>query len=118
VTLAEAHVLLSKLLQQMESGTTEGLLSGVERSVRNASPAQALARQYATLLDGARIVKVGTVQFKGESRDDRLVVSGQVALEITDRGVSRMRELPLQAEFAKHDGAVVMTRLAPGAQKQ
>jgi hypothetical protein len=115
VSLTEAHTLLSKLLQQMEAGSGERLLAGLDRSVRNTPAAQALLRQYNNLVEGARTVKVGNLQLKAEPRDERLVVTGHVVLDIGEYSAARSRELPLQAEFAKRGGTVVMTRLAPGA---
>jgi hypothetical protein len=114
VSLAEAHTLLSKLLQQMEAGSGDRLLAGLERGVRNAPGAQALLRQYNNLVEGARTVKVGNLQLRAEPRDDGLLVTGYVALEIGEYSALRSKELPLQAEFAKRGGTVVMTRLAPG----
>lgn len=113
VTMAEAHGLLSMLLQQMESGSGERILSGLDRSVRNAPSAQALARQYNGLLEGSRSVKVSNVLLRADPREDRLLVKGQVLLDIGDFGQMRVRELSLEAEFAKRNGTVVMTRLAP-----
>lgn len=112
VTMAEAHALLSALLQQMESGSGERLLNGLDRSARNASSAQGLVRQYNTLVEGARSVKVSNVLLKADPREDRLLVRGQVLLEIGDYAATRIKELSLEAEFVKRNGAVVMTRLA------
>jgi len=113
VTMVEAHTLLSALLQQMEAGSGDRLLSALDRTARNASGAQALARQYNSLVDGARSVKVANVLLKADPREDRLLVRGQVLLEISDSSAMRSKELSLEAEFAKRNGAVVMTRLAP-----
>jgi hypothetical protein len=111
VTMAEAHALLSMLLQQLETGSGERLLSGLERSARSAPPAQALARQYVGLVDGARSIKVANVQLRGEPREERLLVKGQVWLEIGDYAAMHTSELALEAEFTRRNGAVVMTRL-------
>jgi hypothetical protein len=111
--MAEAHSLLAALLQQMESGSADRLLSGLERSVRSAPSAQALARQYGSLVEGSRSVKVSNLLLKGAGREDRLLVRGQVMLEIGGETATRARELMLEAEFAKRDGVVLMTRLAP-----
>jgi hypothetical protein len=115
VTMAEAHTLLSMLLQQMETGSGERLLSGLERGARNAPPAQALARQYIGLVDGARSIKIANVQLRGEPLEERLLVKGQVWLEIGDYAAVHTSELALEAEFTRRNGAVVMTRLG-GAQ--
>jgi hypothetical protein len=114
VSLAEAHTLLSGLLQEMESGSGERLLSGLDGATRNAPAAQALVRQYNILVGSSRSVKVSHVQLRAEPRDDRLLIKGQVQLEIVESRNMRSRELPLEAEFGKRNGDVVMTRLAPG----
>jgi hypothetical protein len=98
----------------MEAGSGERLLAGLDRGLRNTPGAQALLRQYNSLLEGARTVKVANLQLKAEPRDDSLLVTGYVALEIGEYSAVRSSELPLQAEFAKRGGVVVMTRLAPG----
>lgn len=113
VTMAEAHTLLSMLLQQMESGSGLRILNGLDSNVRNAPSAQALARQYNGLLEGSRSVKVSNVLLKADPREDRLLVRGQVLLEIGEVGNTRDRELSLEVEFARRNGAVVMMRLAP-----
>jgi hypothetical protein len=113
VTLAEAHTLLSALLQQMESGSGDRLLAALDRDARNTSGAQALVRQYNKLVEGARAVRVSNLHLIGNPREDRLLVKGQVLLEISDDVAVRAKELSLEAEFAKRNGAVVMTRLAP-----
>jgi hypothetical protein len=113
VTMVEAHNLLSALLQQMESGSGDRLLGALDRNARNASGAQALARQYNGLVEGARSVKVTNVLLKADPREDRLLVRGQVLLEVGDDSAMRGKEIALEAEFAKRNGAVVMTRLAP-----
>jgi hypothetical protein len=97
----------------METGSGERLLSGLEPSARSAPAAQALLRPYNGLNDGARSVKVSNVQLGSEPRDDRLLVTGQVLLEVAQYAGVRSKELSLQAEFSRRDGNVVMTRLAP-----
>jgi hypothetical protein len=114
VSLAEAHNLLSLMLQQMESGSGERVLSGLDRNTRNSPPAQALARQYNGIVEGSRSVKISNVLLKAEPREDRLLVKGQVLLDIGDSGTTRAKELSLEAEFVRRGGTVVMTRLAPG----
>jgi hypothetical protein len=114
VTLAEAHGLLSTMLQQMESGSGERILRGLERNARNSPSAQALARQYNGIVAGSRSVKVSNVLLKAEPRQDRLLVKGQVLLDVGDVGNMQVKELSLEAEFVKRSGAVLMTRLAPG----
>jgi hypothetical protein len=103
----------------METGSGERLLSGLEPSARSAPAAQALLRQYNGLIDGARSVKVSNVQLGSEPREDRLLVTGQVLLEVAQYAGVSSKELSLQAEFSRRNGNIVMTRLAPaGPQAQ
>jgi hypothetical protein len=102
------------MLQQMESGSGERILRGLERNARNSPSAQALARQYNGIVAGSRSVKVSNVLLKAEPRQDRLLVKGQVLLDVGDVGNMQVKELSLEAEFVKRSGAVLMTRLAPG----
>jgi hypothetical protein len=113
VTLAEVHPLLSKLLQQMESGWGDQVLSVLEREARAAPAAQALARNYNALLEGSHRVRLANVQFKAEPRDGRLLVVGHVSMLVGEPapGVPA-KQLSVLAEFASRDGSVVMTRLA------
>jgi hypothetical protein len=114
VTLAEVHPLLSKLLQQFESGWGDRVLSVLERDARGAPGAQAVARGYEALLDGGHRVKLSHVQFKAEPRDGRLLVTGRFAMLVGDQPAGAApKQFAIQAEFASRDGTVVMTRLAP-----
>jgi curved DNA-binding protein CbpA len=113
VTLAEVHPLLSRLLQQMETGSGDRLLSVLERDARNAPSAQALLQYFNSLSEGKRLLKVSDVQFKAEPREGHLRVTGHVRLHTGDQpAVSTGKELWLQADFISREGTVVMTRLA------
>jgi DnaJ-domain-containing protein 1 len=113
VTLAEVHPLLSKLLQQMESGWGDQVLSVLEREARTAPAAQALARNYNALLEGSHRVRLANVQFKAEPREGRLLVVGHVSMLIGEPDPGALpKQFSVQAEFASRDGSVVMTRLA------
>jgi DnaJ-domain-containing protein 1 len=113
VTMAEVHPLLSKLLQQMESGWGDQVLSVLEREARAAPAAQALARNYNALLDGGHRVRLSNVQFKSEPREGRLLVVGHVSMLVGEPVPGAApKQFSLQAEFASRDGSVVMTRLA------
>jgi hypothetical protein len=113
VTMAEVHPLLSKLLQQMESGWGDQVLSVLEREARAAPAAQALARNYNALLDGGHRVRLSNVQFKSEPREGRLLVVGHVSMLVGEPVPGATpKQFSLQAEFASRDGSVVMTRLA------
>lgn len=110
--MAEVHPALMQLLQGIESGWGDNLIASLEFSARRAPGAQALARQLDTLCEGARPVKIAKVDLKGEPHDGRLVVVGQVLLNVRDPDTPT-RLFALQAEFAPGDGAPVLTRLAP-----
>jgi DnaJ-domain-containing protein 1 len=112
VTMAEVHPILSRLLQQLESGAGERMLGLLERDARNAPAAQALLRHYNGLVEGARAVKVASAQFRAEPQEGRLVVIGQVTMQVGDPQAGAVpREFALQAEFMSRDGTVVMTQL-------
>lgn len=110
-TLADVHPLLARLLQELESGWGDRVVSLLDRDARSAPGAQALLQHYNGLVDGMRPVQLTNVQFKAEPRDGRLLVTGHVLMQLRDRAVAP-RELAVQAEFAARDGAVVMTRLS------
>ena len=113
MTLAEVHPLLSKLLQQMESGWGDQVLSVLEREARTTPAAQALARNYTALLEGGHRVRLANVQFKAEQHEGRLVVIGHVSLLVGEPVPGAApKPFSVQAEFASRDGTVVMTRLA------
>jgi hypothetical protein len=113
LTLAEVHPLLSKLLQQMESGLGDRMLSLLDGEARNAPAAQALLRHYNSLVDGAHPVKLSHIRFKAEPREGRLLVTGQVLMQTGDQPAGTLgKPFSVQAEFASREGIVVMTRLA------
>jgi hypothetical protein len=108
--MAEVHPLRSRLLQQLESGRGDRVVSQLDGDARNSASAQALVQQYNGVVDGMRPVKLSNAQFKSEPRDGRLLVTGRVQIQGRD---AVPRELTVLAEFAARDGTVVMTRLAP-----
>ncbi len=110
-TLADVHPLLARLLQELESGWGDRVVSLLDRDARSQPSAQALLLHYNGLVDGMRPVQLTNVQFKAEPRDGRLLVTGHVLMQVRDRAVAP-RELAVQAEFAARDGAVIMTRLS------
>ncbi|MES2632450.1 MAG: DnaJ domain-containing protein [Pseudomonadota bacterium] len=113
VTLAEVHPLLDRLIQQLESGSGERVLGMLDRDARSAPGAQALMRQYNSLVEGSRFVKVSQVQFRSEPMDGRLVVTGHLVMDVAHPAANEpARDFSLQAEFISRDGAVFMTRLA------
>ena len=113
VTLAEAHPLLSKLLQQMESGWGDRVVGMLDREARAAPAAQALLQHYNSLVDGMRPVKLSRIQFKSQPREGRLLVTGHVLMQVRDQPPGApAKELALEAEFQQRNGTVVMTSLA------
>jgi hypothetical protein len=113
VTLAEVHPLLSKLLQQMESGWADQVLNVLERDARAAPAAQALARSYNAMLEGGHRVRLSNVQFKAEPREGRLLVTGHLMMVVGEQAPGMLpKPFAMQAEFASRGGTVVMTGLA------
>ncbi|WP_395686647.1 DnaJ domain-containing protein [Caenimonas koreensis] len=118
VTIAQVHPLLAELVQQVESGTGDRLLSVLDRDARRSPAALALVRQYNSLVDGGT-VKVSHVQFRTEPQEGRLLVTGYLIMEVASPNNSPAgKELVLQAEFVSRNGAVIMTGLSrPGAMR-
>ena len=115
LTLVEAQPLLSQLLQQMESGRGERLLSLLDAEARSKPAAQAFSRQFDSLVDGARPVRLSHVEFKAEPGDGRLYVVGHLRLLAGDQTIGAMgKKMSLRAEFASRQGAVVLTGLSTG----
>jgi hypothetical protein len=110
--MADVHPLVTRLLQDIESGWGDNLIASLDFSTRRSGDAQAIARQLDALCDGARPVKISKVDLRGEPRDGKLVVVGQVILQVRDPSAPT-RQFALQAEFAQQGGAPVLTRLAP-----
>lgn len=111
VTLAQAQPLLAALIQQLESGRGDRVLSLLERDARNAPAARALSRQLDGLVDGARPVTLSTVEFRAEPGEGRLFVTGHIRFQAGDAGAA-VKRLALRVEFMSRDGAVVMTGLS------
>jgi hypothetical protein len=112
--MADVHPLVTRLLQDIESGWGDNLIASLDFGERRSADAQALARQLDALCDGARPVKISRVNLRGEPRDGRLVVMGQVILQVRDPSMPT-RQFALQAEFVQRGGAPVLTRLAPAS---
>jgi hypothetical protein len=112
--MAAVQPVLTRLLQDIQSGWGDSLIAGLDRELRRTPGAQALARQLDALCDGVRPVKIARVDLRGEPRGTGFVVSGQVVLEVRDPSAPT-RQLPLQAEFVERDGAPVLARIAPAS---
>lgn len=113
VSLAEAQPLLSLLLQHLESGQGERVIELLDREARSKPAAQALSRQYDGLVDGMRPVRLSHVEFKGEPKDGRLLVTGDIRLQVGEQTSGSLgKKMVLRAEFASRGGTVVMTGLS------
>ena len=114
-TLTEAQPLLSQLLQVMESGRGERILNLLDAEARAKPSAQALSRQYDSLVDGARPVRVSHVEFKAEPGDGRLLVVGYLRVMAGEQTIGSLgKKMVLRAEFASREGSVVITGLSGG----
>ena len=103
--------MLSRLLQEIESGWGERVIGLLDRNARASPAAQALLVHYNGLVDGMRPVKVSNVRFSSQNRDGRLLVTGRLQMQVRDASAPP-RMLAVQAEFAARDGEVVMLRLS------
>ena len=113
--MTQAQPLLSQLLQVMESGRGERILNLLDAEARSKPSAQALSRQYDTLVDGARPVRVSHVEFKAEPGDGRLLVIGNLRVLAGEQTIGAMgKKMVLRAEFASREGSVVITGLSGG----
>jgi hypothetical protein len=114
-TLMEAQPLLSQLLQVMESGRGERILNLLDAEARNKPSAQALSRQYDSLVDGARPVRVSHVEFKAQPGDGRLLVVGYFRVMAGEQTIGSIgKKMVLRAEFVSREGNVVITGLSGG----
>ncbi len=114
-TLTEAQPLLSQLLQVMESGRGDRILNLLDADARAKPSAQALSRQYDSMVDGARPVRVSHVEFKAEPADGRLLVVGYLRVMAGEQTIGSLgKKMVLRAEFASREGNVVITGLSGG----
>ena len=78
-----------RIVGEIETGWGDNVLSSLGSSVRATAGAQALARQLDSLVDGARPVKVDRADFRGDPRDGKLSVNGDIFLRVRDRAAPR-----------------------------
>ena len=103
---------LTRLLTQMQTGWADNVLRELpDRASRNAPGAQAFARQFDSMLDGVRPVSVSGSNFRGDVREGRLIVTGQITLDVRDP-VNRTRQINIVAEFVDREGAPALVRIA------
>jgi hypothetical protein len=111
-SLGEAQPLLSHILLMMEAGSGEQLLRMMDADIRDTAGAQALSREYEQMVRGVRPVHVSQVEFKGETREGRLLVTGRFRLHAGDPTEAYGQRLLLRAEFAHRGGRVRLTSLS------
>lgn len=112
-TMSEAQPLLNQLLQSLESGNPERLLHMLEAEARQSASAQTLSRHYQRLVGRSRPVTLSQAEFKGEPKDDVLVVTGNLRLQIGESTIGSLGEkLMVRAEFESRGGRVTLTRLS------
>ena len=108
--MSSVHPMLMQLVLRLES--SDNFIGELPAVVRFGPGAQALSRQIDALSEGVRPLKVTRVDFKGEPRDGRLVVTGQVVLKVRD-AAAPTRQFGLVAEFSERNGSPVLTALGP-----
>ena len=112
-TIMEAQPLLNQLLQSLESGHAEQLLHLVDAEGRQMGGPQALFRQYQRLVGRGSQVRLSHAEFKGESKDSVLIVTGIVRLQIGESTIGALGEkLMLRAEFESRGEGISMTGLS------
>lgn len=112
-TMGDAQPLLTHLLHVLETGSGEQLLRLLDKDARRSPAAVALSRNYEMMIKGARPVRLSDVEFKGEPREDVLLVTGRVRVHAgeTTIGAQGQRFL-LRAEFASRGGKVMLLNLS------
>jgi hypothetical protein len=116
-TLSEVQPLLTRLLQELESGNTERVLNLLEPEARRTAGAQIFSRQYQRIVRSSGAVTLSHVEFKSETHHDVLVVMGDMRLSGGQSTVGSLGEkLLLRAEFASRGGRVTLTRLSGGSE--
>lgn len=116
-TMVEAQPVLSQLLQTLESGNSRQMLYLLEADARLSPSAVAFSRQYEQAIRGVRPVRVSHVEFKGERREGRLLVTGRMRLHAGDTPIGSMgNPVLLRAEFAWREGKVMLSGLGGGVE--
>lgn len=112
-TLADAQPLLTQLLQLLETGSGDQLLRLLEGEARHAPQARALSRHYEQLVQGVRPIRLSQVEFKGESREGALLVTGRIRLHAGEPTIGSPGErLLIKAEFVTRGGGVMLKGLS------
>lgn len=112
-TLSEVQPLLSHLLETLESGSGERVLALLDPSARKLPSALALSRQYEDLVRGGAPVRLAHGDFRSESRNGVLHVTGVMRIHAGEPTIaSQGQRFAVRAEFAMRDGKAQLTGLS------
>ena len=112
-TLADAQPLLTQLLQMLETGKGEELLRLLDAKARQAPSARSLSHDYDQMVHGGRPVHVTQVEFRGETRDGVLLVTGRMRVHAGEPTIgSYGQKFLVRAEFVSRGGKTMLTGLS------
>lgn len=116
-TLADAQPILTQLLHNMESaGNGEQLLRVLDTKARQAPGARGLSTQFDRMVQSGRPVRVSQVEFRGETRDGVLLVTGRMRIHAGEPTIgSYGQKFILRAEFTMSAGKILLTGLSGAA---
>ena len=116
-SLSEVQPLLTRLLQELESGNPDRVLGLLEPEARRSAGARGFSRRYLNIVKGSAGVTLSHVEFRSEAHQDVLVVLGDMRLSAGESTIGSLGEkLLLRAEFASRGGGVTLTRLSGGTE--
>ncbi len=111
-SMNEVHPLLAKLMQELESGRGDRIEMLLEPESRAAQSTRGFISNFESLTSGAQQVRVVNAQFSGKPQGARLVVLGNLALEVAGTTSRANPHMVLEAQFARGPSGVAMTRLS------
>lgn len=114
--MSEVQPLLNQLLGTLQSGRGDGAVRLIDTMARQNGAGAGFSEAYERALGGARLLRIGQVQFAGRPAGDQLVVDGVLQLQLQASGedaASASREFVLRAVFASRGGQAVLTQLSP-----
>ena len=112
LTMALVQPQLNRLLNGLQSGEGDNVLSALAAEWRDRPAANAFAASYQRVLAGRRIVRLGKVQLRSRALADQLVVDGVVELYLQSEGAGTEREaLQVSAHFKPHNGQPMLTQV-------
>jgi hypothetical protein len=113
--MADVQPLLGQLLSALQSGRGEQVARLVDASARQGDGSDRLVDAYNRITSGARVVRLGSVQFASRGAGEQLIVDGVVLMHLQeDSGVPSTHELVLRAQFAARGGQPVLTQITVG----